>query len=205
MNKSVFQRVYGMNAAFGNNVGDYKAMLENNPDVVSDVLAQSKNIFHEFCELLVAFGYDEKQITHMRDTFEQDLKLVPCTGVVDVVKMRDSLCDINVFSIGTHYKAGYDAEEDTNAVIDQVMTRFVKDEDDLQATMQLHASKGVSVVYTEGQFPKMIVKSAIDQPDAPKGKFLKSASCQKKPTFVAIPVFAIEADAKAARDLIKAN
>jgi len=66
--------------------------------------------------------------------------------------------------------------EDMQSVIDGVMTRFVKDEDDLKATIALHAAKGTTEVYTEGEYPKMILKSAKDQPDAPKGKFLKSAS-----------------------------
>jgi hypothetical protein len=61
-------------------------------------------------------------------------------------------------------------------VISGVMTRFIKDEADKEATIALHAAKGVTDVYFEGEYPKMVMKSASDQPDAPRGKFLKSAS-----------------------------
>ena len=44
------------------------------------------------------------------------------------------------------------------------------------------AAAGVTDVYFEGEYPTMIMKSASDQPDAPKGKFLKSAS-YKEPVF----------------------
>lgn len=67
---------------------------------------------------------------------------------------------------------------DMDAVVKGVMTRFVKDENDLQATIELHAKKGVCHTYMEGEYPTMILKSALDQLDAPKGKFLKSASYQ---------------------------
>jgi hypothetical protein len=65
---------------------------------------------------------------------------------------------------------------DMRAVIDGVMTRFIKDEADKQATIKKHAAKGVTDVYFEGEYPVMIMKSASDQPDAPVGKFMKSAS-----------------------------
>lgn len=60
--------------------------------------------------------------------------------------------------------------------VDGVMTRFIKDDADKQATQALHAANGVTDVYFEGEYPTMVMKSASDQPDAPKGKFLKSAS-----------------------------
>jgi hypothetical protein len=70
-----------------------------------------------------------------------------------------------------------------HTVVDAVFTRFIKDEADKAATIALHAAKGVTDVYFEGEYPKMVMKSASDQPDAPKGKFLKSASYSQ-------PVFA---------------
>lgn len=76
-------------------------------------------------------------------------------------------------------RIGQDLDEDMKIVVDAVMTRFVKDEDDLGTTIEMHAAKGVHTTYTEGEYPTLILKSAEDQPDAPKGKFLKSASCEK--------------------------
>jgi hypothetical protein len=76
----------------------------------------------------------------------------------------------------------YPLEADMNAVLDAVMTRFIKDQYDLEATIAMHLAKGVPHVYIEGGYPTMILKSAEDQPDAPRGKFLKSAS-YRKPVF----------------------
>lgn len=78
-----------------------------------------------------------------------------------------------------------DVVKEMESVINGVMTRFIKDEADEAATYAKHNKKHLSVlgeganalqVYYEGQYPSRIMKSAVDQPDAPKGKFLKSAS-----------------------------
>lgn len=53
------------------------------------------------------------------------------------------------------------------------------------AEIALHAARGVIEVYFEGDYPVMVMKSAVDQPDAPKGKFLKSAS-YSQPVFHAV-------------------
>ena len=184
---NVINRIYLLNEAFRNKRGDHMLAQSGDPQTLQSSLSQAKNIFHEFCELLVAFGYNKKQIEHMRDTFDVDLRMVPMDGSVDLTKIRDSLCDIDVFSIGTHFKLGFSAEEDLNAVVDQVMTRFIKDEADKVATINMHAAKGVKDVYFEGEYPNGVLKSNSDQPDAPAGKFLKSASAQKDPKFVQVP------------------
>ena len=98
------------------------------------------------------------------------------TGATNLDDVRDGLCDIHVFAYGAHHLMGIDADQDMNSVVDGVMTRFIKDEADKQSTIAKHAAKGVTEVYFEGEYPVMVMKSAVDQPDAPKGKFLKSAS-----------------------------
>lgn len=98
------------------------------------------------------------------------------SGAANLDEVRDGLCDIHVFAYGAHHLMGIDADQDMNSVLDGVMTRFIKDEADKQATIAKHAAKGVFEVYFEGEYPVMVMKSAVDQPDAPKGKFLKSAS-----------------------------
>ncbi|MEG1121272.1 MAG: hypothetical protein RSE62_03615 [Citrobacter sp.] len=82
--------------------------------------------------------------------------------------------------------------DDMVEVLDAVMTRFVKDADDFEATASHHAAYGVSKFYTVGEYPTMAFKSAEDQEDAPQGKFLKSAS-YRKPVFKVIPGFPIGA------------
>lgn len=209
--KNVFQRVYEMNAAFGNERGSHLRAEAKDDAQLNVVLKNSLNILYEFGELMVAFGYDKRMVNFWVEGFVKDLSRQSFreTDDVDITKIRDSLCDINVYSIGSHYKLGYDAEEDTHAVVDQVMTRFIKNEEDLRATIELHKSKGVSKVEVCGKYPQAYLKSTEDQPDAPKGKFLKSASAQKVPAFVEVPVWArneaeyTEADAEEARRIAK--
>lgn len=155
--KTSFQQVAEMNAAFGNPKGSYDAV-----DYTA-LTAQCKNILDEYNELTLALIND------------------------DPVAIRDALCDIQVFAMGAQHLMGVDGDADMKAVVDGVMTRFIKDADDLTATIALHAAKGVTKVYFEGEFPKMVMKSAEDQPDAPKGQFLKSASYQDT-VFPAVPV-----------------
>jgi hypothetical protein len=95
---------------------------------------------------------------------------------VEAKDFRDACADIKVFVDGASHLAGFDGDADMHTVVDAVFTRFIKDDADKAATVALHAAKGVTDVYFEGEYPKMVMKSASDQPDAPKGKFLKSAS-----------------------------
>lgn len=147
--KTNFQRVAEMNIAFGNKKGDPK-----NIDMMR-LFRQAKNIADELSELFEAIEDD------------------------DLDGIRDALCDIHIFAYGAHHLMGLDADKDMDEVLTKLMTRFIKDEADKEETIAMHAPKGVTKVYFEGDYPTMVMKSAEDQPDAPKGKFLKSASCQK--------------------------
>lgn len=153
MNKPTnFQLVAAMNSAFGNPKGDSGAID------LERVKSQCKNILDEYNELMEAF--------EQRDFY----------------KIRDALCDIHVFAYGAHHLMGLDADDDMFQVVNAVMSRFIKNEDDKERSRINYANKGVTEVYFEGNYPQMIMKSAIDQPDAPKDKFLKSAS-YREPTF----------------------
>lgn len=172
---TTFQMVSAMNTAFGNPQGDPYNINWNR------VRSQFKNVGHEFVELMTALGADTIAlggITHLIDGLQ-------FPGNPDLDKVRDASRDVVVFADGGHHFMGYDADVDMKTVIDGVMTRFVKDGDDLNATMAKHETKGVTKFYTEGNYPTMILKSVEDQPDAPKGKFLKSAS-YKEPVFYQI-------------------
>lgn len=167
--QTAFQRVAEMNEAFGNPKG--------NPEAIDweRITKQCMNIGDEFVELVVALGADAKGVKALKTA----LGKLDFTGKVDLNGVRDALCDIQVFGNGAHHLMGYDADRDMDDVVDGVMTRFIKSPEDKEATIALHAKKGVTDVYFEGNYPKMVMKSASDQPDAPKGKFLKSASCVK--------------------------
>lgn len=166
MSLTNFRRVAVMNEAFGNRKGNPASI---NLDAVR---SQTRNILDEFCEVQVALGASPKAVQALRDAAKE----IRYSEDVSLDDVRDGLCDIHVFAYGAHHLMGIDADADMNSVVDGVMTRFIKDEADKQATIALHAAKGVTEVYFEGDFPVMVMKSAVDQPDAPKGKFLKSAS-----------------------------
>jgi hypothetical protein len=168
--KTSFQLVSEMNVAFGNPKGDLK-----NIDW-GKVRNQCKNIGDEYLELLEALGADMEAL----ETISQINQAMAFPWNPNLEEVRDALCDVQVFATGAQHLMGIDGDRDMQAVIDGVMTRFVKDEADLEATVKMHAAKGIKHVDTEGEYPNMILRSIIDQPDAPKGKFLKSASY--KPT-----------------------
>lgn len=166
--KTNFQLVAFMNEAFGNKRGD-PANID-----VDRIRRQARNILDEFCELQIALGADPASV----EAIQEAASKLTYPGSFDLLKVRDALCDINVFSYGAHHLMGIDADRDMRAVLESVMTRFIKDEADKAKTVAKHAANGVTEVYFEGEYPTMIMKSAADQPDAPKGKFLKSASCR---------------------------
>lgn len=178
---SSFKQVSNMNTAFGNPKGDF-----NNINKLR-LLKQFSNIFDEYVELLSAFGFDKSVFEAMSEEHRIALGLMTdvislglddIAGVAsfDVDEIRDAACDIQVFAMGGQHFMGVDGDADMKAVVDGVMTRFIKNDSDKQATIEYHAARGVSNVYFEGNYPTMVMKSAEDQPDAPKGKFLKSAS-----------------------------
>ena len=162
-----------MNTAFGNPKGKFDSIDQ------ARILAQSKNIFDEYLELLAAQGLPTSLLTRLGRTHTNillDAVEFDLIGTFDTDKVRDALCDIQVFASGAQHLMGVHADDDMSAVIDGVMTRFIKNDDDKAATIAKHAAKGVTDVYFEGEYPTMVMKSASDQPDAPKGKFMKSAS-----------------------------
>ena len=152
MSKTIFDQVAEINTLFGNPKGDCKNLNFNK------IRSQCKNILDEYNELMSAINDGD---------FED---------------IRDALCDIQVFIQGAQHMMGVDGDLDMIAVINGLKTRFIKDEDDLMATMSYHKTRGIHKFYFEGEYPMKIMKSAEDQPDAPKGKFLKSAS-YSKPVF----------------------
>jgi hypothetical protein len=165
-----FQRISEMNAAFGNPKGDYSKVDWDR------IRKQYVNIFDEYCEGLEALGFSKLLVKWLKDAHTGYIIKRIATYDVNPLEVRDALADIQVFKDGALHLMGVDGDADMHAVIDGVMTRFIKDEDDLADTIAMHARKGVLKVYFEGEYPTMVMKSSEDQPDAPKGKFLKSAS-----------------------------
>ena len=155
----MFALVKNMNTAFGNAEGD------------------PKNINWERLE---------NQVRNIHDEYDETTTALAARNLEQV---RDGLCDIIVFALGAFHFVGIDADADMKAVIDGVMTRFCKDQAELDATKAKYAALEVDF-YVEGNFPTMCLKSSKDQKDKngdnlPKGKFLKSVGF-KEPVFVPI-------------------
>lgn len=171
--KTNFQQVQAMNEAFGNAKGDPSSFDRDK------IRGQCKNIFHEGAELLKALGANPEQVAEFLNVANQ---ISYSQDEFDLKEVRDALCDIHVYAYGAHHLMGIDADKDVQAVVDGNMTRFIKDESDKVATIAMHAAKGVTAVRFEGDYPTMVMKSTAEQPDAPVGKFLKSAS-YREPVF----------------------
>jgi hypothetical protein len=176
--KTTFQAVAEMNEAFNNPKGD-----PENIDMFR-IIAQFSNIHDEYMEGLAALGLPDWAISAMLSTHAIYVKPDHfMTDSSNIPKLRDAIADIKVFADGASHLMGFDGDADMHTVVSALMTRFIKDDDDKAATIAKHAGKGVTDVYFEGEYPKMIMKSAVAQPDAPVGKFLKSAS-YSEPVFV---------------------
>lgn len=170
---SSFRQVAAMNVAFGNPAGDPYAVD------VARLQSQMLNVVDELGEFYVATGCDAALVAAGVEAFKAHITEAMAGDEefgMDFIKARDAVCDIQVFAMGGQHFMGVDGDDDMRAVVEGVMTRFIKDDADKAATIAKHAAKGVTEVYFEGEYPRMVMKSAKDQPDAPKGKFLKSAS-----------------------------
>lgn len=163
-----FDLVTQMNEAFGNPKGNPHDLDEDR------VRNQVLNIADELGETFIALGASKAEIITAVKALKAAAQVN--TTPVNLTNVRDGLCDINVFSYGAHHLMGINADADMRAVLEGVMTRFVKNPDDLEDSIAKHKAKGVTNFTTEGSYPNMILRSGKDQPDAPKGKFLKSAS-----------------------------
>lgn len=157
--RSSFQQVADMNNAFGNPQGNYHRINGNK------LQSQCKNIVKEYEELMTALGEG------------------------NLYKIRDALCDIQVFAMGAQHLMGVDGDRDMRSVVDAVMTRFCTTPERLSASQAHFRSLGVEF-YVEGEYPQVCLKSSKDQgytegnpnPEYPKGKFLKAVG-YTEPTF----------------------
>lgn len=184
-----FKRVARMNVAFGNPEGD-----ACNIDV-DRLRSQCRNILDEFCELQIALGAAPETVAAVRQAGRGLEYGDGEDGRIKLDDVRDALGDIHVFAYGAHHFMGLDADKDVGAIIDALASRFIKDEADKVESIEMHARNGVTEVYFDGDYPVMVMKSAVDQPDAPRGKFLKSAS-YRKPFFESV-ICVVEEEAPA--------
>lgn len=165
MDRTSFQYVSDMNTAFGNPKGD---PMRFRPERIRK---QVKSVLDEYNEFEEGMDLLETYLLLCRE-YNVEFDRVVYNKILN--KVRDALCDIQVFTMGAQHLIGVDGDADMAAVLDGVMTRFCRTPEELEATKAHFAARGITETYTQGDFPKMILKSAVDQPDAPKDKFLKS-------------------------------
>lgn len=184
----MFEYVKRMNEAFGNPEGDprdLEPMLDMGSNTEKHFNAIVWGRLQKQCENIGGrfslTGHDANGKDISEGHIDGEVKeLLQALTARNVDKVRDALCDIMVFALGAYHFMGFDADADMQAVLDGVMTRFCKDEDALHRTRVKWATLNVTDVYTQGQFPRLCVKSGKDQRATngdycPKGKFLKSA------------------------------
>lgn len=179
----MFAIVSAMNVAFGNAQGHAQQLLP----LPAEASAQQRTIADGAWERLSkqCDNIGGKLDVHSADGQHNGiingevLELLQAIERRDLNGTRDALCDIMVFTLGAFHIAGLDADADMQAVIDGVMTRFCRNEEELEQTLQKWRDKGIDKLATYGSFPTMCVKSTEDQvtfdgEQVPKGKFLKS-------------------------------
>lgn len=167
------------------------AVAEKNVNGIRDALCDIRVfLFGGFHIMGHNFDYDTSELNRTMKDMLQDMnvraayftlqnlmmsqvKRQSYDGVVGAIRLMLWYTDYVGHSIGLEE---YQRYEDMRAVITGNMTRFIKDEEDLTKTKEKFLAKGVMTFYTQGVYPTMILKSAADYPDAPKGKFLKAVS-----------------------------
>ena len=172
----MFKDVSEMNEAFGNPKG--------NP---ADLNMQGES-HDENGETTAEWGKVDAKWNRLKSQCQNILseynELIEALDLRDVDKVRDALCDINVFSLGAHHLMGLDADADMKEVVDSLFSRFCVDQEHLERTSDHYLAMGVHHNF-EGEFPRRCLKSSFDQGhyiskdgkpyiEYPKGKFLKA-------------------------------
>lgn len=163
-----FQNIAAWNTAFGNPAGDPRNIDR------ARIRAQCKNILDEFVELEQALGLEGPAMEALQAA-RFAMKTATYNGF-HLKGARDALCDGKVYADGAHHLMGIDADRDMEATVSSLYSRCIKSEEDAQASIAMHAAKGITQVRLEGGFPTAVLRSTAEQPDAPVGKILKSAS-----------------------------
>jgi hypothetical protein len=178
--RSSFQQVADMNVAYNNPKGDPVQFASGQNEAWKKLEKQCYNIASEFAELMCEFGIEISFSVH------------ECLPRRNIEAVRDALCDIQVFAMGAQHFLGVDGDADMREVISAVMTRFCKDQEQLDTSRAKYNQLGIDY-YIEGKFPTVCLKSFADQamPEYPKGKFLKAVG-YRQPIFSPIEVPEIE-------------
>lgn len=106
----------------------------------------------------------------------------------DLNKLRDGACDIEVTCKGLFHRGSIPFNADMTEVTDALFSRFCKDEEEAQETMEHYRNIGVEAHSRNDEETGYIVilsskdQQGTDGEDYPEGKWLKSTR-RKKPSF----------------------
>lgn len=150
----------------------FKAMLEN---IKNNPVFKKKTNQEKIQIIINDIELRAKQISSQYHIIIKSAEdLVESFSTIKIDRLANDLLDIITFSTEAQIKVGANPTQDMEDVISGLFTRFCKDETELKDTLhKWQIEKGLEV-YVEGEFPKAIVKSAKNQEDAPKDKFLKN-------------------------------
>lgn len=122
-------------------------------------------------------------------TYSQDLTYF--IDNQDIRGVRDVLSRVQFFVMGLQHIAGLDGDSDMHDVLHSISTHFIKDEADLKESIAHHYERGIKQLTLHGDFPRMVLKSAIDYPQVPAGTVLHSAK-KKRTEFRDPPVRVVD-------------
>lgn len=145
-----------MNIAFGNKIPE---KVRTDGEILSELrqaIRMAKTEFDEFDEAFTTRNVDEA---------------------------ADAVADAIIFLVGGLFKSGIDPIETIDLILAGIMTRFVKDEADEEATYAKYEREGLprECVSVEGEYPFRVFRVKTEISGFECQKFLKSNSA-KKPT-----------------------
>jgi NTP pyrophosphatase (non-canonical NTP hydrolase) len=141
--------------------------------------------FMKIAKMNTAFGFskgamygDWDALASYIDNIADELdELREAISAGDHEQVRDALGDIIVFTYGGFFHIGENGDKDLDSIYESNMSKFIKNDEELAATIKKYADLGVEVV-PEGVYPQVKVTATTTQTGNDGklyrgGKFLK--------------------------------
>ena len=178
---STQQKVADLNTLFGNLKGDI-----NNPNIPA-LRKQALLILEEAIELVEA-THPHEEIQIIRHVKPDEAVLSRDSIYLD--DAVDAIGDLLTVTYGASHIIGLDGDEIYDKVDDSNRTKFLGNQDEANAALQIYFDKGIEPEALEvwGDYPLAYIRVVKDVTDAagkfyPKGKFLKNLPKFKEPDF----------------------
>ncbi len=137
--------------------------------------------FQDVCTMNIAFGNLPMEGEFDWDKLENQVKMAgeelqesidDGTNIKDITGFVDGLADTLVFTYGAFHYVGIDADQIMRIVFDANMSKFIKDDTDMMATIKKYADIGV-IVQPHGNYPMAYVKTPDMEQTDKNGKVYK--------------------------------